>query len=82
MIRWKIGSWVPIIATGSSVEVLRGPHGPRIILLGLRWSLRVFQGCQEQRIFYFVNESAVQDNYDLSECHYLCDLGRHKDPFY
>ncbi len=32
----------------------------------LRWSFRVFPGCQ--------------DSYDLSEYHCLCDLGRHKGP--
>ncbi len=32
----------------------------------LRWSFRAFPGCQ--------------DSYDRSECHRLCDLGRHKEP--
>ncbi len=31
----NMGSCVPIIAAGSSVEVLWGPHGPCIILSGL-----------------------------------------------
>ena len=30
--RWNMGSWVPITATGSSIEVLRGLRGPRINL--------------------------------------------------
>ena len=34
----------------------------------LRWSFRVFPGCQ--------------DSYDPTECHGLCDLGRHKEPPY
>ncbi len=37
-----MGSWVPIIAVGSSVEVLQGPRGPRIILLGLIALLLIF----------------------------------------
>ena len=35
-------------------------------ITGLRWSLRVFPGCQ--------------DSYDLGECHRLYGLGRHKEP--
>ncbi len=36
------------------------------IAFPLRWSLRVFQGCQ--------------DSYDLSECHGLYGLDRHNEP--
>ncbi len=51
-VRWNMGSWILIIAAGSCVEVLRGPNGPRIILLGLKDNFKGksykdnFQPCQ------------------------------------
>ncbi len=70
MIRWNMGSWVPIIAVGSSVEVLRGP---RIILLGLIGNLFLFV---RRAYLGQVIGMMLKSLFLRSTCYILADIGQ------